>query len=129
MHRRVGIARVLLGGRSHWSMSPKGVGPSAPFDGAPLPRELAKHFDGAFIVRQLGSRIRWASSAQIWQRVSNHKAFNQRVKTFRRSGTQLRQQLPPAAMAIGVFRLQPGANHNHGLRVFSFFGEHLRGDA
>jgi carboxymethylenebutenolidase len=129
---RVGIAGFCMGGQFALVMSPKGFDASAPFYGAPLPRELSETLDGACpIVASFGGRDPLGRGAPgKLQRVLDHKSITNDVKTYPKVGHSFANKLPAQPlMRIGGFGYNEAATVDAWARVFSFFGEHLGGDA
>src|SRR5271170_615086 len=126
---QVGIAGFCMGGQFALVMSPKGFGASAPFYGAPLPRELSETLDGACpIVASFGARDRMGRGAQVkLQRVLDNKGITNDVKTYPKVGHSFANKLPAQPlMRITGFGYNEEATEDAWARVFSFFGEHLQ---
>jgi carboxymethylenebutenolidase len=129
---RVGIAGFCMGGQFALVMSPKGFGASAPFYGAPLPRELSETLDGACpIVASFGGRDPLGRGApEKLQRVLDHKGITNDVKSYPKVGHSFANKLPAQPLLrIAGFGYNQAATEDAWARVFSFFGEHLGGDA
>src|SRR5271165_4915770 len=93
---RVGIAGFCMGGQFALVMSPKGFDASAPFYGAPLPRELSETLDGACpIVASFGSRdLMGAGAPTKLKRVLDQKGIANDVKVYPGAGTALPTSFP-----------------------------------
>src|SRR5580692_8998620 len=125
---RVGIAGFCMGGQFALVMSPKGFGASAPFYGAPLPRELSETLDGACpIVASFGGRDPLGRGApEKLQRVLDHKGITNDVKSYPKVGHSFANKLPAQPLLrIAGFGYNQAATEDAWARVFSFFGEHL----
>src|ERR1700738_2775310 len=85
---RVGIAGFCMGGQFALGMSPKGFGASAPFYGAPLPRQLSETLDGACpIVASFGARDPIGAGApKKLQRVLDEKGVINDIKAYPKAG-------------------------------------------
>ena len=129
---RVGIAGFCMGGQFALVMSPKGFDASAPFYGAPLPRELSDTLDGACpIVASFGSRDPLGIGApKKLQRVLDHKGITNDVKTYPKVGHGFASKLPAQPLLrITGFGYNQQATEDAWERVFAFFDEHLRDGA
>jgi carboxymethylenebutenolidase len=129
---RVGIAGFCMGGQFALVMSPKGFDASAPFYGAPLPRELSETLDGACpIVASYGSRDPLGVGApKKLQRVLDHKGITNDVKAYPKVGHSFANKLPAQPLLrITGFGYNEAATEDAWTRVFSFFGEHLHSEA
>jgi carboxymethylenebutenolidase len=128
---RVGIAGFCMGGQFALVMSPKGFDASAPFYGAPLPRELSETLDGACpIVASYGSRDPIGIGApKKLQRVLDQKGITNDVKAYK-AGHSFANKLPAQPLLrITGFGYNEAATEDAWARVFSFFGEHLDSEA
>jgi carboxymethylenebutenolidase len=129
---RVGIAGFCMGGQFALVMSPKGFDASAPFYGAPLPRELSETLDGACpIVASYGRRDPIGIGAtEKLQRVLDQKGITNDVKAYPKVGHSFANKLPAQPLLrITGFGYNEAATEDAWARVFSFFGEHLSSEA
>jgi carboxymethylenebutenolidase len=129
---RVGIAGFCMGGQFALVMSPKGFDASAPFYGAPLPRELSETLDGACpVVASFGRRdpIGRGASEKL-QRVLDDKGITNDVKSYPKVGHSFANKLPAQpVLRITGFGYNQAATDDAWARVFAFFGEHLGSEA
>jgi carboxymethylenebutenolidase len=126
---RVGIAGFCMGGGFALIMSPKGFEASAPFYGTPLPRQLSETLEGACpIVASFGGKDPIGRGAhQKLERVLDHKGVTHDIKTYN-AGHGFANKLPAQPLLrITGFGYNEEATNDAWARVFSFFGEHLRG--
>jgi carboxymethylenebutenolidase len=126
---RIGIAGFCMGGRFALVMSPKGFGASAPFYGAPLPRDLSDTLDGACpVVASFGGHDPVGIGAPVkLRRVLEQKAIPNDVKVYPRAGHSFANKLPAQPLLrIAGFGYNQAATEDAWARVFAFFGEHLR---
>ena len=125
---RIGIAGFCMGGQFALVMSPKGFDASAPFYGAPLPRELSETLDGACpVVASFGRRdpIGRGASEKL-QRVLDNKGITNDVKAYPKVGHSFANKLPAQPLLrITGFGYNQAATDDAWARVFAFFGEHL----
>jgi carboxymethylenebutenolidase len=125
---RIGIAGFCMGGQFALVMSPKGFDASAPFYGAPLPRELSETLDGACpVVASFGGRDRMGKGApEKLRRVLDDKGITNDVKTYPEVGHSFANELPAQPlMRIAGFGYNQAATEDAWARVFSFFGDQL----
>jgi carboxymethylenebutenolidase len=125
---RIGIAGFCMGGQFALIMSPKGFDASAPFYGAPLPRELSQTLDGACpVVASFGDKDLMGKGASgKLQQVLDDKGIANDVKSYPDVGHSFANQLPAQPlMRIAGFGYDHAATEHAWARVFSFFGEHL----
>jgi carboxymethylenebutenolidase len=126
---RIGIAGFCMGGQFALVMSPKGFDASAPFYGAPLPRELSETLDGACpVVASFGRRdpIGRGASEKL-QRVLDDKGITNDVKSYPKVGHSFANKLPAQPLLrITGFGYNQAATDDAWSRVFAFFDEHLR---
>ncbi|WP_428339334.1 dienelactone hydrolase family protein [Mycobacterium sp.] len=129
---RIGIAGFCMGGQFALVMSPKGFDASAPFYGAPLPRELSETLDGACpVVASFGRRdpIGRGASEKL-QRVLDDKGITNDVKSYPKVGHGFANKLPAQPLLrITGFGYNQEATDDAWKRVFAFFGEHLGSSA
>lgn len=126
---KVGIAGFCMGGQFALVMSPKGFGASAPFYGAPLPRNLSETLDGACpIVASFGARDPLGIGApKKLQRVLEHKGITSDVKVYPGVGHSFANKLPAQPLLrITGFGYNETATQDAWARVFAFFREHLQ---
>lgn len=127
--KKVGIAGFCMGGQFALVMSPKGFGASAPFYGAPLPRNLDETLTGACpIVASFGSRDPLGIGAPSkLQRVLERKGITSDVKVYPRVGHSFANKLPAQPLLrIAGFGYNETATQDAWARVFGFFREHLQ---
>jgi carboxymethylenebutenolidase len=125
---RIGIAGFCMGGQFALIMSPKGFDASAPFYGAPLPRELSQTLDGSCpVVASFGDRDLMGKGASgKLQQVLDDKGVTNDIKSYPNVGHSFANQLPAQPlMRIAGFGYDHTATEDAWARVFSFFGEHL----
>ncbi len=125
---QVGIAGFCMGGQFALLMSPKGFGASAPFYGAPLPRNLDKVLDGACpIVASFGARDPLGRGAPEKLRATiDRKNITADVKTYPGVGHSFANELPAQPLLrVAGFGYDEAATEDAWRRVFAFFGEHL----
>lgn len=125
---QVGIAGFCMGGQFALVMSPKGFGASAPFYGAPLPKNLSATLDGACpIVASFGGRDPLGKGApEKLREVTTAKQITADIKTYPGAGHSFANTLPAQPLLrIGGFGYDQAATDDAWNRVFSFFGEHL----
>jgi carboxymethylenebutenolidase len=126
---RVGIAGFCMGGQFALVMAPKGFSASAPFYGAPLPRDLSETLDGACpVVASFGGRDPIGIGAPVkLRRVLEQKAIANDVKVYPRAGHSFANKLPAQPLLrITGFGYNQATTEDAWARVFAFFGEHLR---
>jgi carboxymethylenebutenolidase len=128
----VGIAGFCMGGQFALVMSPKGFGASAPFYGAPLPRNLSEALDGACpIVASYGARDPIGKGAADRLRtVVDEKGITADIKAYPDAGHSFANKLPaqPLLRTTG-FGYNDAATEDAYRRVFAFFEEHLTASA
>ncbi len=125
---QVGIAGFCMGGQFALVMSPKGFGASAPFYGAPLPRNLDKALDGACpIVASFGGRDPLGRGApEKLREVTANKNIAADIKVYPGVGHSFANELPAQPLVrITGFGYNEAATEDAWRRVFAFFGEHL----
>jgi carboxymethylenebutenolidase len=126
---RVGIAGFCMGGQFALVMSPMGFSASAPFYGAPLPRDLSETLNGACpVVASFGGRDPMGIGAPVkLRRVLEQKGIANDVKVYPRAGHGFANKLPAQPLLrITGFGYNQAATEDAWARVFGFFGEHLR---
>jgi carboxymethylenebutenolidase len=126
---RVGIAGFCMGGRFALVMSPNGFGASAPFYGAPLPRDLSETLDGACpVVASFGGRDPLGMGAPVkLRRTLEQKGIVNDVKVYPGAGHSFANKLPAQPLLrIAGFGYSQAATEDAWARVFGFFGQHLR---
>jgi carboxymethylenebutenolidase len=125
---QIGIAGFCMGGQFALVMSPKGFGASAPFYGAPLPRNLDATLDGACpIVASFGGRDPLGKGApEKLRKVTAAKEITADVKVYPDAGHSFANTLPAQPLLrIAGFGYDAAATEDAWSRVFSFFTEHL----
>ncbi|OBG58796.1 dienelactone hydrolase family protein [Mycobacterium sp. E3339] len=125
---QIGIAGFCMGGQFALVMSPKGFGASAPFYGAPLPRNLDKTLDGACpIVASFGAKDPLGRGApEKLNEVIARKNITADVKVYPGVGHSFANDLPAQSLLrITGFGYDEAATEDAWRRVFAFFGEHL----
>jgi carboxymethylenebutenolidase len=125
---QVGIAGFCMGGQFALVMSPKGFGASAPFYGAPLPKNLSATLDGACpIVASFGGRDPLGKGApEKLREVTAAKQITADIKVYPGVGHSFANTLPAQPLLrISGFGYDQAATDDAWGRVFSFFGEHL----
>ncbi|OBF58992.1 carboxymethylenebutenolidase [Mycobacterium sp. 852002-53434_SCH5985345] len=129
---QVGIAGFCMGGQFALVMSPKGFGASAPFYGAPLPRNLDRTLDGACpIVASFGARDPLGRGApeKLRETIAD-KNITADVKVYPGVGHSFANELPAQPLLrITGFGYDADATEDAWRRVFAFFGEHLASGA
>jgi carboxymethylenebutenolidase len=129
---RVGIVGFCTGGQFALVMSPKGFGASAPFYGAPLPRDLDEMLDGACpIVASFGGRdpLSMGAPTRLRQAVLNNH-ITADIKVYPHAGHSFANRLPAQPLLrITGFGYNNAATEDAWSRVFAFFGEHLQSAA
>ncbi len=129
---RVGIAGFCMGGHFALVMSPKGFAASAPFYGTPLPRDLSATLEGACpIVASFGSRdpLGMGAPKRLHRELEGRNIAND-VKVYPRAGHSFANKLPgQPLLRIAGFGYNQAATEDAWARVFSFFSEHLSGEA